>query len=298
MAQVSGSREVYPAGTPLPPFKLDILQSSQTPVEHDGSFFDRQRVPRRYLETPVDEFTGVPLAIFPSENLPPIPPKKENHERDGDWHHPFHPRAGLVNGSVAQMALRGSRVQWVRYDEHHDGVGYHRTFAGPPIPTTEFDLFKTVVFSCAGFVGERALLFAPDGTYEERALNRSARKRLVAPGILRIDAYRKVADFLLDYGARQSVDLVSPSMIDELMNSQDAEARKRVAGEFLAAASEEMTSDIQQAFRQAKSERWLPDRRTANAANYVRNLLTIKRDGKRSVDRMTLKRLTDVLQAA
>jgi hypothetical protein len=269
--------------------------------EHDaGGFFDRpHRVRRQSLETPVDFSTGVPLPIYPPKRLPPIIRKgQKNVDRFADWHHPFHPREPLVHGSLGLQALRGCRVQWARYEDHHDGVGYHQTFAGPPLPETELQLFKTIVFACAGFVGSQALAFSRRGEARVQELNWEARRRLLAPGVLMIDNYYKVTDYLLDYGARQTMDAMNPGKIDELLHSHDLAARERIAAELINAASEETTGNFQTEFRQAKRQNWLPNQRTANAANYVRNLLTVQRDGSRSVDRRTLRRLTESLQPA
>lgn len=297
MAERAAICEGFPTGLSLPPIQTEQLQSPKAPVTDDGSFFELDRVPKQYIETPVDSSTGVPFPVYPNPELPPAPVgKQKNYERQGDWHHPFHPKATLVQGNLGMRALRACRVQWTKYADHHDGVGYHQTFAGPPLPHHELQLLKTVVFACAGFVGSEALKFAPNGEASIHELTVKERKRLLQPGIIRIDDYYKVKDYLLDYGARHGHALLDASVIDQLLHAGDTKLKERAASAIIAAASEEITGDFQEEFKQAKRERLLPDERTASAANYIRNLLTIRRDGTRSIDRHTLRVLTEALE--
>ncbi len=292
-------RENYPGGEPLPPTQIEAQYDEEVPATLDGPFLDSDKLPQQYLVTPVDESTGVPLPIYPRGELPPIPRKGQtNTERYGDWHHPFHPRAALVHGTLGQQALRNCRVQWTKYEDHHNGIGYHQTFAGPEVPESELRIFKTVVFAAAGFVGPQAIALSPNGHHSIEELRRWERQRLLAPGVIQIDEYYKVSNFLLDYGARHSIATMNSGLVDELLHSTDLKARARVAGELIACASEEVTGDFKEEFRQAKRERWLPNDRTASAANYVRNLLTVQRDGNRAVDKRTLRLLTAALQTA
>jgi hypothetical protein len=189
-------------------------------------------------------------------------------------------------------------VQWTRYEDHHNGIGYHQTFAGPKIPESELRVFKTVVFAAAGFVGPRAIVLSANGEPSIEELSRGERRKLLLPGVMQIDDYCKVSNFVLDYGARHSIAAMNSRMVDELLHSTDLKARERIARELIASASEEVTGDFQEEFRQAKRDRWLPNERTANAANYVRNLLTVKRGTERAVDKRTLRLLTVALRAA
>jgi hypothetical protein len=282
----------------MPPIHAEIDFVSQAPVENDGSFLT-PRIPKQSLSTPLDESTGVPFSIYPSEKLPPvIRAKGANIERQADWHHPFHPRSALIHGSLAQQALRSCRVQWVRYEEHHDGVGYHQTFAGPEIPDDEYQLFKTIVFASAGYVGKDSLRFNQDGQHTIHPLTDKERKRILKPGVLMIDDSNKVRSFLVDYGARHTKAHMDSRLIDELMNSTDLRRRKDLALDFIDNASEEVTSRFSEEFRSAKEERWLPNQRTRSAARYVSNLLMIQKDGSRTVNKQVLRFLERSLQVA
>lgn len=268
------------------------------PVGIDGNFLIPHRS-KQSLPTPVDESTGVPYAVYPSSDLPPvIRAKGGNTDRQADWHHPFHPRSLLIHGSLAQQALRSCRVQWVRYREHHDGVGYHQTFAGPEIPDEEYQIFKTIVFASAGYVARKALRFDETGHHTIHTLTTKERKRLLVPGVIIIDDSNRVRSFLVDYGARHTKAKVDSGLIDELMNSTDHNRRNNLAIQFIENASEEVTSQFSEEFRSAKEERWLPDQRTRSAARYVSNLLMIQKDGTRTVNRQVLKFLERSLQPA
>jgi hypothetical protein len=232
------------------------------------------------LVTPTDETTGIPLPIYPNPDLPPVihlPAK--NYERLGDWHHPFHPREVLVKGSLGQQALRNSRVQWTEYREHHDGVGYHQAFAGPELPETEGELFKTVVFATAKFLPDRALSFAPNGKATEVKLDDDGRHRLLEDGIIKVANRITVRDFLLDYLARNGGLFADQKKVVERFLDEGSQEDKQLLGRVLInLASRATTADIEPLYKQARRAHKLPAHRSAKPAAFVSNFLLMARE--------------------
>lgn len=231
------------------------------------------------LITPIDETTGVPLPIYPNPHLPPVihlPAK--NYELRGDWHHPFHPREALVKGSLGQQALRNCRVQWTEYREHHDGVGYHETFAGPPLPESEEDIFKTVVFAAAKFLPDRALAFGGDGQASVVRLDDIGRHMLLQDGIIKVPNRIAVRDFLLDYLARNGgLREEQGKMVEKFLDAEGREDKQLLGRMLINLASRAATATIEPAYRRARSSHKLPARRTAKPDAFVSNFLLMVR---------------------
>ena len=242
------------------------------------------------LITPTDELSGLPLPIFPNPQLTPVLSRSViNRDRVADLHHTFHPRLSLVNMGLSAEALRACRVQWVLYDDHHNEVGYHKGFVGSERPKTDFDMFKTIVFASAGYVPDRALAFDEEANHTVVSLNRAQHAQLLQPGIMRVDNYTKVKDYLLDYAARKGITDRGSSTVDEFLFSKDKARCALLGNELIRLASEVATSDLDRDYREAKKARALPDRRSSVVANFVGNLLTIKTDGSGLSDARALR---------
>jgi hypothetical protein len=80
-----------------------------------------------------------------------------------NMHHAWHPSSDPRLLTTAGLALRHSRVQLVRANDHNMGdrkrgkLTYHDFYAGPPLPTDEAEIFRMCVLSCAGYLPERAI---------------------------------------------------------------------------------------------------------------------------------------------
>lgn len=106
------------------------------------------------LETPTDEFSGLPLPLMPTDELLP-----NDNGSVANWHHQFHPSTSpVLTDSIGGRALRCSRIQLVPVEHHNfTETAYHRFYAGPPIPEDPAEQFGIAVLSCAGYMPEYAI---------------------------------------------------------------------------------------------------------------------------------------------
>src|SRR5437868_1010472 len=96
------------------------------------------------LQSYLDTATGLPLPIAPVEFARlPGPGGHSN------WHHHYHPAKSPILQTPAGVAVRNCRIQFVPRDVHQR---YHDLFAGPPLPGSNEEAFRTTVLAVAGVV--------------------------------------------------------------------------------------------------------------------------------------------------
>jgi len=105
------------------------------------------------LVTPIDEFSGMPLAILLHE-APPI-----NNGTLGNRHHGFHPSdSEILTGSLGGQAVRSCLIQLVAVEHHNYGPkAYHNFLVGPPLPNTTASQFGTTIFGAAHYTSDEAI---------------------------------------------------------------------------------------------------------------------------------------------
>lgn len=247
------------------------------------------------IQTPVDQATGVPYVLVPLPELPSIPADGKNSLRVADWHHPFHPRASLVNQGSGLEALRVVRKQWALYNQHHNNnpAGYHSVYGGPPLPDTEEGQFRTIVFAAAGFIPDLAIDFQRAEDYRFRPLTDEERLRLWKKQLIRIDNVAKVRDFLITYAVtRDFVDDTS-SVVDEFLRTRNRDRRVQLGNSLLKAAAYEAAQPLSPTYRQAKRDTLIHPALAPSAGQFV--LRSIRLSG--GVDRAR-QRLRQRLEAA
>ena len=232
------------------------------------------------LITPVDESTGIPLPLYPQPELPIRPGGKGGKkvlEGIADDHHPFHPRSDLLGRGLGAEALRHCRIQWADYDEHHNS--YHNMYVGPPLPQSQGDKFRTVVFAAAGYIPAEAIRFVSRGDTPKIApLTATQRMGLLQSGNIRIEQQKPLKMFLLDYLMKHGLSEVAEGMIDEFLNTGDFEKAQEIGNALLHVASNVTTDPFSSEYINAIRERLLP-RRSAKVGNFVCNLILTESRG-------------------
>ena len=263
----------------IPPIEV----STDLPATHtslrliDGGFLVGSYNPARV--TPTDEFTGVPSVLLPTADLPPIPSHQTNVERVADWHHPFHPRAQLINKTLGLAALRTVRKQWALYDRHHNNApeGYHSVYDGPRLPETEAELFRTVVFAAAGYIPRLAIDFQKSEKYRLKPLSDEQRVHMWESGQIRVDNPIHVRDFLIDYALNGNfVDIKSP-VVHEFLYTDKLERRVQLGNELLRAAAYESAISLSSIYRKAKREELIPVYTAHSAGQFVMSSMGLAR---------------------
>jgi hypothetical protein len=238
------------------------------------------------LWTPLDEATGIPLPIMPRDDLPSVPTgRQRNIERIADWHHPFHPRAELMADGDSGMAVRGCRVQWAEYDDHHHK--YHGAFVGPQLPESEEERFRTVVLAAAGYVPAQAIAFDSYGQPEIRRLSEEGREQLWQTGQLRVDNFSNVRKFLINYALKDFGDLRSGT-IDEFLHTPDTERRFQLGSDFLGRAAHGAVVPLKGVYRESRELGLIPSEQARSAGRFVFNVMTTYRR-KQALGALTVK---------
>lgn len=214
------------AGQPLTPETVPRIQ--KPPVENDRGFLNPYQP--QLKPTPTDKATGV---TFPIVSRRPLPELGKSHNSQGevvaDWNHAYHPRERLKFGSLIEVALRNSRVEWVHRDDHNR---YHKEFLGPAIGDEE-QVLKQVLFSAAGFVPSKALQY--DGRDEAKIVKLSRRKRqsLWQTGRIKVQNGITIRDGLMDLALRNDFNGIRESTIDEFLHTADLDRRYELGSSLL-----------------------------------------------------------------
>lgn len=252
------------------------------------------------LPTPVEVTTGVPLALCPNPQLPPTTGRGVyNADRVADWHHPFFPRRYVKGLGLAGRALRASRVQWMLYDDHHeDKGGLHTFYDGPDLPATEDQWFRTVVLASADYVPAHGIDFHRNGEPYERTLRTNERLRLLNWGMIRVSNYNEVKPYLLEYVVRHGMSMINELLVDEFLHTSNLHRKEAIGEHLIREASQVAAEPLQDEYRVAKKEHFLPHKRTRSVANFIGNLLTLRAEPGREIDSATILSLENHLAVA
>lgn len=222
--------------------------------------------------TPMDEQAGIPLPIFPRGDLPPVPVGRErNIERIADWHHPFHPRAALVEDGLGAMAVRNCRIQWTEYDDHHHK--YHGAYAGPELPQEPEEQFKTVVLAAAGYVPRQTIRFV-HGRPVVCHLDDELRESLWTSGQLRIGNTAAVRNFLIDYAFSKDFGGVNASTIDEFLHTPDEKRRKDLGSTFLGIVAYDIAQPLRSIYKESRKLNLIPRAQARTAGRFIFEAIT------------------------
>jgi len=226
------------------------------PVDFDRGFL---------IPTPVDEVTGLPWVMYPPDY--PLPTRRSDL---ADENHAFHPSRSPLLTTPAGEALKASRVQRVDWWDHH--IVYHGYFAGPPIPTTEAEIFKTIVFAAAKYIPDTAIdchgyepKYVPLGLESKQRLWQSGEIKLHRPGVVR--------GFLASYLLRQDISHIADARIDEFVNTIDGKRKQFLGQWLLAQAAEVATEPISPQYRAAHQTGRLVPGLTMKPENFVKDAL-------------------------
>lgn len=174
------------------------------------------------ITTPVDELTGIPLLISPSpETLFLLDNFKLNAERRAaggknyaDWNHAYHPRLSKELTSKDGKPTRDCRGQFIMRSVHDE---YHAAYLGPPLPRTNEQRFRSLVFCAAGYVPRQVIDFSGDSP-KQSMLNNEQIRRLQTSGEVRIMDKKSVKDFFERYIlSSPEIDHIQPKLINDFL---------------------------------------------------------------------------------
>jgi len=194
------------------------------------------------LVTPVDELSGLPLPIAPTEYI--LPQESPNF---ADWHHHFHPASHEDMKSIGGIAIRNCRVQLVARRDHNEGPSsYHRFYSGPPIPEEENDQFSLTVLACAGYIPSQAIDLRsgePKVVDLSHTQQKILRQRQDVFGYRNLRyAYDPIRSFYTEYSMSRDISCLNEIEIEEFLTTKD-ELRQKFLGHFLLAQVVKIASE-------------------------------------------------------
>lgn len=202
------------------------------------------------LISEIDEITGLPLPILPTE-----PPKGARFGYT-NFHHHFHPARDPELQGIAGEAVRMCRGQTIVRVLHQR---YHDLFIGPELPTTDEDKFRVCVLACAGVVPPQALDLSVPGEYQVVNLSMRQMKSLVSSRSIHIEkAHRperdtrpvrdKIGRFFAEYLVSRGVQLELPERrIEQFLDPRTRpRKRRRIGNAILEATLDISIQDIEE----------------------------------------------------
>lgn len=192
---------------------------------------------------PVEEETGVPLAIEPHENLAPPGTRNAN----ADWHHLIYPKSRHELKTVSGQAMRQVRLEWMDLDDHSAHHHYFNDYIVNQweFPKTIGQRFGIVVLMAAGYIPENAIQLRKTGP-EYVKLGKHERRQYWDRGLIKIASEWHVAKFIKEHVLSQDIVGVEDAEtdIDMLLNSNDETERNQAGDNLLAMAAEIATEDV------------------------------------------------------
>lgn len=174
---------------------------------------------------PVDEYTGLPLPIYPAAYT------NEGHH---DQHHAFFPNTSPLLADESGRALRHARLQYGNADLHSE---YHYLYDGVQVPLDMSRRFGAVVLASAGYIPETAIDVRTRNPIE-RKLDPETRQymqeELIYPekrmsdttGLDINNSTRGI--FFMRYALSQDLDHVRSSLLEEFLETLDADRRLKL----------------------------------------------------------------------
>lgn len=239
-----------------PGINAELMPLTPAPAEFDRGFL---------IPTPVDEATGLPWVMYPPEYS--LPTRRSDL---ADENHAFHPSRSPLLATPAGEALKACRVQRVDWYDHH--IVYHGYFDGPPIPTTEEEIFKTLVFAAAKYIPDMAIDcrgYQP----EYVPISQKIKTRLWQTGEIKMDRPGVVRGFFANYLIGQDISHVKNSRIDEFVTTPDDTRRQFLGQWLLAQAAEVATEPISPQYRVAQQTGRIVPGLTRKPENLVKDTL-------------------------
>lgn len=228
--------------------------------------------------TPVDELTGLPLAVLPVESLAGA----LFYDFADNYHHHFHPKRSDLLTDAGGIALRASRGQKLPFWAH---TRYHQLFTGPPLPETPQDKFHLCVLACAGFIARQAIDVSGPGDFQTVTMTDEQFEQVSLPEAWHISKAHKpdqahyvrdaIGRFFASYVLEQQLTHVPDKVIEEFLGTQDERRRKELGNFMLKEAVEIAVEPVKpvhvelgrQGLRHA-------NRRDPSPASVVRNFFT------------------------
>ncbi|MBX4199523.1 hypothetical protein KW789_01380 [Candidatus Saccharibacteria bacterium] len=203
---------------------------------------------------PADEL-GIPLSIY----IPAIYRDAEgrlDRSRYGvDRHHRFAPKKLLIHkqGEIGKV-LRYSCLQMVPKELH---ARFNSRYDKPLLPETRAAKFGALLLSIARYLPAEAIDVSGDSA-EERELTDIERQLIWANNELRPEQGSKVQREILQYVAKQDINGVDESLVEEFLTTPNNALRIERGKQLFRIAAEVAVEPVEQAYIDAWESKLLP----------------------------------------
>jgi hypothetical protein len=228
---------------------------------------------KRY--TPVDVLTGLPLPIWPLNELPP----KTELPTYPNPHHHFHPRKSkLIRKPDEANFLRNSRKQIVPRWIHNK---YHEIYSGPRIDKDEHKRLMLGIFAVAGYLPKYAI-DAPAtvdlGEDVIRPIDDELYKQMTDKSHLYSEATRskerrdRVCDFMMRVVLKQDFNEVDQLVIEQFLDTKEEDTRLEMGRLILDKLINQSTEPIEPIYRYLYRKNMIAKRNFRQASGIIRQV--------------------------
>ncbi len=227
-----------------PGFSVDDLELTGA-SSYDEALFSLYAI--RYTRpAPTDEFSDLPLPIFPAEY---------SNDWHHDQHHAFFPNVSPLLQGPAGRILRHSRLQYGNADLHSE---YHYLYDGVQVPLDPKQRLATIVLACAGYVPETAIDVRYRKPVEVRLdaeLRRHMQEDLIYPearmsdttGLDINNSQRGI--FLMNCALNEDLDHIRSTLLEEFVETPDPKRRLKLGMFIVDRAFDRATEPVQDVYR-------------------------------------------------
>lgn len=246
-----------------------------------------------YKQTPVDTFTGLPYPIITGPKLDTLTGVNVVNKN-----HAFFPRLDPLLQGVGGLALRTCRLQLVEAEYHNFGPrSYHNFYDGPPIPQTEAEQFRTIIFALGGFIPKMGIdLTGPEPVEREMTRREYRRhKTLTENGGYKYFTHGESQSilFLREVILHNAID-VDLELLEKFVASDSVSTRKNIGHTILEVAAENAALGIDADYQAVLSSGELKPRAPERPVSFMRRVIK----NQRRVERIMFDRLHSVAALA
>lgn len=225
--------------------------------------------------TPVDELIGLPLPIWPNNNLPP---KTELPTHDNPHHH-FHPEnSEIINIPEEGKFLRNSRIQILPRWIHNE---YHKKYVGPELPETEEKRLLLGVFAVAGYLPKYAIN-APESVKKDKdiiiPIDAITYSSMIKRTQLRCEVTKSkersenACAFIMRVVFKQEISTINQFIVEEFLDTKDETIRLERGMQIIDELIQQSTEPIEPIYRFAYKNNMIRRSDIKNAGSLVRKI--------------------------
>ncbi|MEI6237445.1 MAG: hypothetical protein WCP03_02485 [Candidatus Saccharibacteria bacterium] len=225
--------------------------------------------------TPVDELTGLPLPILPTNELPngvELPVYLNPH-------HHFHPKkAKLIRNPEEGGFLRNSRIQILPRWIHNQ---YHDIYRGPKIDKDEQKRLLLGIFAVVGYLPKYAI-DAPESAKRDEdvivEIEDDLYRQMIDKTLLKSEATKskerrdRVCAYMMRVVLDQDVNIIDQLVIEQFLDTKNDNTRLEIGRLIINNLIEQSTEPIEPIYKQVYRKNMVRKRNIRQASGVIREV--------------------------